>query len=132
MRNIRLLGAFLSSLGSVPATADEYYVVRDVSTRQCKVVESPPMTTELVLVKDGSVYFDRSEAQRVLASVPECTSPSSKATSHGASLPSMQTEARRTKPKGQTAAKKTHDQALANSQPVAEQGSIFSIFTLFR
>ena len=131
MKHIWAVSALLG-IGLAPATADEYYVVRDISKNQCKVVESPPITTELVLINDGSVYFERSEAESALASAAEC-SPNPKAASPVTGSRNVQADGTRIKPKRETAAKKQPNQGLANSQRVAEQQDpISSIFALFR
>ena len=124
----------LLSLGSSPASAEEYYVVRDVLSNKCKVVDNPPTTTELVLIRNGTVYFERNEAERSLASAVECTSPGPKEASSVSNVRKVQTDAPRAKPKRQiAAAKKLPNQALANSHPVVQrQDPIASIFTLFR
>jgi hypothetical protein len=66
--------AILSSASLALAAAEEYYIAQDISTKQCIIVESPPATTELVLLENGQVFFDRSEAERVLTSLSFCTS----------------------------------------------------------
>ena len=132
MKNIWLVTALLS-LGLASAIADEYYIVRDTSNRQCKVVESPPITTELVLINDGSVYFERNQAESALASAAECNSPNLKAASPVTSLRKVQAEGTPIKPKRETAAKKQPNQVLAHSQRVTEQRDpLSSIFALFR
>ena len=68
-----LCTAILSSASLALAAAEEYYIAQDISTKQCIIVESPPATTELVLLGNGQVFFDRSEAERVLTSLSLCT-----------------------------------------------------------
>src|SRR5215217_1267306 len=68
-----LFTAILSSASLALAAAEEYYIDQDNSTKQCIIVESPPATTELVLLENGQVFFDRSEAERVLSSLSLCT-----------------------------------------------------------
>ena len=65
--------AILSSASLALAAAEEYYIAQDISTKQCMIVESPPATTELVLLENGQVFFDRAEAERVLTSLSLCT-----------------------------------------------------------
>jgi hypothetical protein len=53
-------------LGSSAASAADYYVVRDKSTKKCKVVEAKPSGTTWVQV--GPVAFKtRDEAQKQVA-----------------------------------------------------------------
>ena len=138
--------ALLGSSSSVPAAAEEYYVVRNFSTKQCTVVESAPTTTELVIIKDGAVYFELNEAELALASVPDCTSPPASKAASGSkkNMPSQQTEARRNNaatqsatgtpaaPKIKTAVQKLPGQTVAASQHSVEQNPISSFFSLFR
>jgi hypothetical protein len=56
------------------AAADEYYIVQDTSTRQCTIVESPPTTTQFVLLEKGKVFFDRDEAKEAAGSLTLCSS----------------------------------------------------------
>jgi hypothetical protein len=81
--------------GSSALAADEYYIVRDASTKQCAIVDSPPTMTKLVLLDNGKVYSDRSEAERVMASLP-CTVPRSASAPASASPVTVRTERRGT------------------------------------
>jgi hypothetical protein len=63
-----LLAAFVS-----PALADEYYVVRDATTKHCTIVEKrPTTTTTTTVVGDGTVYKSRSEAEAGMKTVKVC------------------------------------------------------------
>jgi uncharacterized protein with FMN-binding domain len=65
---IALLGAFVT-----PAlAADEFYVVQDVKTKKCTIVDKKPTTTETTVVGDG-VYKTRVEAETGMKSVKVCT-----------------------------------------------------------
>jgi hypothetical protein len=66
--------AILSSASLALAATEEYYIAQDITTKQCIIVESPPATTELVVLENGQVFFDRSEAERVLTSLSLCKS----------------------------------------------------------
>ncbi|KRP86002.1 MULTISPECIES: hypothetical protein [Bradyrhizobium] len=66
-----LLAAFVS-----PAfAADEFYVVQDVKTKKCTIVDKKPVdTTTTVVSPSGTVYKTRSEAETGMKSVKVCTS----------------------------------------------------------
>jgi hypothetical protein len=66
---IAMLAAFVS-----PAlAADEFYVVQDVKTKKCTIVDKKPTTTETTVVGNG-VYKTRVEAETGMKSVKVCTS----------------------------------------------------------
>ena len=57
-----------------PAFAD-FYVVQDVKTKKCTIVDKKPATTtETTVVGDGTVYKTRTEAETGMKSVKVCTS----------------------------------------------------------
>ncbi|MCP1844126.1 phosphoribosylpyrophosphate synthetase [Bradyrhizobium sp. USDA 4524] len=66
-----LLAAFVT-----PAfAADEFYVVQDVKTKKCTIVDKKPVdTTTTVVSASGTVYKTRSEAETGMKSVKVCTS----------------------------------------------------------
>ncbi|UGY07357.1 hypothetical protein [Bradyrhizobium quebecense] len=66
-----LLAAFVT-----PAfAADEFYVVQDVKTKKCTVVDQKPVdTTTTVVSPSGTIYKTRSEAETGMKSVKICTS----------------------------------------------------------
>jgi len=67
-----LLTAFVT-----PAfAADEFYVVQDVKTKKCTVVDKKPVdtTTTTVVSPSGSVYKTRTEAETGMKSVKVCSS----------------------------------------------------------
>ncbi|MCA1395120.1 MULTISPECIES: hypothetical protein [Bradyrhizobium] len=66
-----LLAAFVT-----PAfAADEFYVVQDVKTKKCTIVDKKPVdTTTTVVSPSGTVYKTRSEAETGMKSVKVCTS----------------------------------------------------------
>lgn len=72
-----VLAAVLVTAFSTAALAQattEYYVVQDVKTKKCTVVDKKPATTtEVTIVSDG-VYKSRTEAETGLNSVKVCTS----------------------------------------------------------
>ncbi|MBV9067062.1 MAG: hypothetical protein JO141_24715 [Bradyrhizobium sp.] len=55
--------------------ADEFYVVQDVKTKKCTVVDKKPVeSTTTVVSPSGTVYKTRSEAETGMKSVKVCTS----------------------------------------------------------
>ena len=55
--------------------ADEFYVVQDVKTKKCEIVDKKPVdTTTTVVSPSGTVYKTRSEAETGMKSVKVCTS----------------------------------------------------------
>ena len=70
----RLLGAALIFAFVTPAlAADEYYVVQDVKTKKCTIVDKKPTTTTEVTVVGDSVYKTRTEAESGMKTVKICT-----------------------------------------------------------
>jgi hypothetical protein len=66
---VALVVAFVS-----PAlAADEFYVVQDVKTKKCTIVDKKPTTTETTVVGNG-VYKTRTEAESGMKTVKVCTS----------------------------------------------------------
>ncbi|GIQ73003.1 hypothetical protein ACE103_23305 [Bradyrhizobium sp. ma5] len=66
-----LLAAFVT-----PAfAADEFYVVQDVKTKKCTIVDQKPVdTTTTVVGPSGTIYKTRSEAETGMKTVKVCTS----------------------------------------------------------
>ena len=56
-----------------PALAAEFYVVQDVKTKKCTIVDKRPTTTDTVVVGDGKVYTTRAEAETGMKTVKVCT-----------------------------------------------------------
>jgi hypothetical protein len=68
-----LIGAVLMVAFLTPAlAADEFYVVQDVKTKKCTIVDKKPTTTETTVVGNG-VYKTRTEAETGMKSVKVCT-----------------------------------------------------------
>jgi len=68
---VTLVAAFVA-----PAfAADEYYVVQDVKTKKCTIVDKKPVdTTTTVVSPAGTIYKTHSEAETGMKSVKVCTS----------------------------------------------------------
>ena len=65
MRKNLLLAAaaVLVTISSVPAFAADYYIVREGSTGPCRVVESKPTDSKMVIVGGDKMYTTREEAE---------------------------------------------------------------------
>ena len=69
-----LMAGMLVVAFAMPAlAADEFYVVQDVKTKKCTIVDKKPTTTETTVVGNG-VYKTRVEAETGMKSVKVCTS----------------------------------------------------------
>ena len=70
------LGVALSIAATSFAAAQttEFYVVQDVKTKKCTIVDKKPTTTTEVTVVGDGVYKTRTEAETGMKSVKVCTS----------------------------------------------------------
>jgi hypothetical protein len=61
---------------SLPAfAADEFYVVQDVKTKKCTIVDKKPTDTSMTVVSpSGTIYKSRTEAETGMKTVKVCTS----------------------------------------------------------
>jgi hypothetical protein len=73
---LKALFAGAIALGfALPAFAqvDSYYVVQDVKTKKCSIVQKKPMATEYTVVGgDGVVYKTHVEAENAMKTVKVC------------------------------------------------------------
>ena len=60
---------------SVAAFAqDSYYIVQDLKTKKCTIVDKRPVASEATVVgPDGTVYKTRTEAENAMKTVKVCT-----------------------------------------------------------
>ena len=60
---------------SLPAfAADEFYVVQDVKTKKCTIVDKKPTDTSVTVVSpSGTIYKSRTEAESGMKTVKVCT-----------------------------------------------------------
>lgn len=72
----KIFGALLVATFIVPtiAQADEYYVVRDTTTKKCTVVNKKPTVKTTTVVGDGTVYKTKTEAEGAMKTVKVCES----------------------------------------------------------
>jgi hypothetical protein len=73
MKNLIICGALAAFvLGTQAASAAEFYIVRDATTKKCTVVDAKPTTTTTMVVGDG-VYKTRVEADSAIKTTKVCT-----------------------------------------------------------
>jgi hypothetical protein len=73
MKRIIITAALVASFAA-PAFAEEYYVVRDATTKKCTIVtQKPTVETTTVLGPAGTVYKTRTEAETGMKTVKVCT-----------------------------------------------------------
>lgn len=72
----KIFGALLVTAFMVPAVAqaDEFYVVRDSTTKKCTVVNKKPTVKTTTVVGDGTVYKTKTEAEGAMKKVKVCES----------------------------------------------------------
>lgn len=71
-----VLAAAIAIGFALPAFAqvDSFYVVQDVKTKKCTIVDKKPMATEYTVVGgDGVIYKTRVEAENAMKTVKVCT-----------------------------------------------------------
>ena len=72
----KLFGALLVITFIAPAIAqaDEFYIVRDATTKKCTVVNKKPTVKTTTVVGDGTVYKTKTEAEGAMKTVKVCES----------------------------------------------------------
>jgi hypothetical protein len=54
--------------------ADSYYIVQDVKTKKCSIIDKKPVSaTETLVGPDGTVYKTHTEAETAMKTVKACT-----------------------------------------------------------
>ena len=69
-------GLTLPAFGAFAQSVTSYYIVQDVKTKKCTIVDAKPAatTTEYKIVgADGVVYKTRTEAENVMKTEKVCT-----------------------------------------------------------
>ncbi len=75
MHKLLIAGVLTAGL-AVPALAQttEYYVVQDVKTKRCTIVDKRPAnTTSVTILGDGAVFKTRTEADAGMKKIKVCT-----------------------------------------------------------
>jgi hypothetical protein len=68
-----LLAAAVGLSWVTPALAEDFYVVRDTSTKKCTVVSQKPTSSTTTVVGDGTVYKTKTEAEGAIKTTKVCT-----------------------------------------------------------
>lgn len=74
MKKLLMIGtlAFAATTIAQTASAAEFYVVRDSTTKKCTVVDSRPTTTTTTIVDNGT-YKTKTEAEAGMKTTKVCT-----------------------------------------------------------
>lgn len=74
---LRILGAvgLVVALAAPAFAADEFYVVQDVKTKKCTIIDKKPVDTSVTVVSpSGTIYKTRAEAETGMKTVKVCSS----------------------------------------------------------
>ena len=77
MKLMSVLAGALVVAFALPASAqtETWYLVQDVKTKKCTIVNKKPAGTEYTMIgSDGTVYKSRVEAENAMKTVKVCTS----------------------------------------------------------
>ena len=67
--------ALIASFAAPAFAADEFYVVQDVKTKKCTVVDKKPTESSMTVVSpSGTVYKTKAEAEAGMKTVKVCSS----------------------------------------------------------
>jgi hypothetical protein len=67
--------ALVASFAAPAFAADEFYVVQDVKTKKCTIVDKKPTESSMAIVSpSGTFYKTRTEAETGMKSVKVCSS----------------------------------------------------------
>lgn len=73
MKKLIVCGALAAfALGTQAASAAEFYVVRDATTKKCTVVDTKPTSTTTTIVDNGT-YKTKTEAESGMKTTKVCT-----------------------------------------------------------
>jgi hypothetical protein len=74
LKKILILGALAFAATSIAQTASaaEFYVVRDATTKKCTIVDTKPTTTTTTIVDNGT-FQTRTEAETSMKTMKVCT-----------------------------------------------------------
>ena len=73
MKKLIVCGALAAfALGTQAASAAEFYVARDATTKKCTVVDTKPTSTTTTIVDNGT-YKTKTEAESGMKTTKVCT-----------------------------------------------------------
>jgi hypothetical protein len=65
---------FLISSFAAPVWADEFYIVRDLATQKCTVVDKRPVTdTRTITLATDTIFKSRADAETGIKGIKVCT-----------------------------------------------------------
>jgi hypothetical protein len=71
----RALVAIAVSLFSTPIWAAEFYIMRDLTTQKCSVVDKRPVTAvRTITLATDSIYKSRKDAESAMRTIKVCSS----------------------------------------------------------
>lgn len=74
MKTLALAGALAVAFSAAAvAQTTEFYVVQDVKTKRCTIVDKKPTTTTEMTVLGTTVFKTRTEAESGMKTYKECT-----------------------------------------------------------
>ena len=74
MKKLVVCGALAAfALGTQAASAAEFYIVRDATTKKCTVVDTKPTTTTTTTIVDNGTYKTKTEAEAGMKTTKVCT-----------------------------------------------------------
>jgi hypothetical protein len=74
LAGVLVMGLALPAVAQTTTTSTTYYVVQDVKTKKCTIMDQKPTTTEYTTIGDnGVVYKTRLEAESAMKTVKVCT-----------------------------------------------------------
>jgi len=74
LKKILMIGALAFAASSIAQTASaaEFYVVRDATTKKCTIVDTKPTTTTTTIVDNGT-FKTKTEAETGMKTMKVCT-----------------------------------------------------------
>ena len=64
---------------AAPVSGDEFYIVRDLATQKCTVVDKRPMTdTRTITLATDTIFKSRADAEAGMKGIKVCTGPRNK------------------------------------------------------
>ena len=70
-----VIAALALPVGAFAQGATSFYIVQDVKTKKCTIVDKKPAATEATIVgPEGVVYKTKTEAETAMKTVKVCTS----------------------------------------------------------